>query len=71
MLIERRSKWPLAAHLAALHQLLMCSRVLVGGGGVLSSSNGLRGRSCSLLGSILGKEEEDLHLEPFVSFAAC
>lgn len=49
-----------ASHLAALHQLLMCSRVLVGGGSVLSSSNGLSGCSCSLLGSILRTENECL-----------
>lgn len=48
------------SNLAALHQLLMCSRVLVGGGSVLSSSNGLCGCSCSLLGSILRTEKECL-----------
>lgn len=41
------------SHLAALHQLLVSSGVLVGGSGVLCGSDGLRGCSRGLLGSIL------------------
>lgn len=40
-------------HLTALHQLLVSSGVLVGGGSILSGSDGLCGCSRSLLGSIL------------------
>lgn len=40
-------------HLAALHQLLLCSRVLVGGGGVLSGSDGLSGCRRRLFGCVL------------------
>lgn len=45
-------------HLAALHQLLVCGRVLVGGGGVLRGGDGLRGGGRGLLGSILGKRKD-------------
>lgn len=49
--------WAAAAaarlYLAALDQLLVSRLVLVGGGGVLSCSDGLSGRSCCLLGCIL------------------
>lgn len=43
----------LLSHLTALHQLLVSSSVLVGGGSVLSSSDGLCGCSRRLLGSVL------------------
>ncbi len=40
-------------HLAALHELLLGRRVLVGGGGVLRGSDGLSGSRCRLFGCIL------------------
>lgn len=36
-------------YLAAVHELLVRDRVLVGGGGVLGGRDGLRGGSCRLL----------------------
>lgn len=45
-------------HLAALHQLLVRGRVLVGGGGVLRGGDGLCGGGGGLLGSVLGKRKE-------------
>lgn len=50
---------PRAPHLAALHQLLLCSRVLVGGSSVLCGGDGLGGGGGCLLGRVLpgGKHE--------------
>lgn len=42
-------------YLAALHQLLLRSGVLIGGGGVLRSGDGLRGRGSGLLGCMLAQ----------------
>lgn len=57
-----KSKWHPAVsnipHLTTLHQLLVSSCVLVGGGGVLSSGDCLCGCSCSLLGSILRNNDK-------------
>ena len=47
--------WPPEPHLAALDQLLLGCRVLVGHGCVLGGGDGLCGRSGSLLGSNLGR----------------
>lgn len=42
-------------YLAALHQLLLRSGVLIGGGGMLRSGDGLRGRGSGLLGCMLAQ----------------
>lgn len=53
-------------HLAALNQLLLGCRVLVGHGCILGGSDGLRGRSCSLLSCNLQRTgrggEQGLHV---------
>lgn len=57
-----KNKWHPAVsnipHLTTLHQLLVSSCVLVGGGSVLSSGDCLCGCSCSLLGSILRNNDK-------------
>jgi len=42
-------------YLAALHQLLLRGRVLVGGGGVLRGGDGLGGGGGGLLGCVLAE----------------
>lgn len=49
----KNEKGTVLSHLTALHQLLVSSSVLVGGGSILSSCDGLCGCSRSLLSSIL------------------